>query len=108
MAFARPQAQHADENAAENREGKHGQAGRGLQAQGNQRRYGLRTGQWLAAQAPSGLLTTLSLPKIVDTASDGTGLWETSGTLSAPTIQDGPPLRKMLRSSGQRTSVKDR
>ncbi|KAK9866112.1 hypothetical protein WJX84_002263 [Apatococcus fuscideae] len=33
-----PQAQHADENAAENREGKHGQASRGLQAQGNQRR----------------------------------------------------------------------
>ena len=38
MAFARPQAQHADENAAENRDGKPGQAGRGLQAQGNQRK----------------------------------------------------------------------
>ncbi|KAK9843225.1 hypothetical protein WJX74_008887 [Apatococcus lobatus] len=38
MAFARPQAQHADENAAENRDGKPGQGGRGLQAQGNQRR----------------------------------------------------------------------
>ena len=38
MAFARPQAQHADENATENREGKPGQGGRGLQAQGNQRR----------------------------------------------------------------------
>ncbi len=38
MAFARPQAQLADENAAENREGKPGQGARGLQAQGGQRR----------------------------------------------------------------------